>query len=177
MIYRFLQNQVPEHLTHSIVKGAAETETQFVCEALPCDLDYRIWQDKVSGHLVHHIVKGEGEAERPFACEDLPCGLIYAEGAQGCTSVSPRAPAKQHWHDSRRAYQHVGQEWNLLLSRLAWPQAAPGLPVLGQPGEASYSAQSAWSGTCICRVALALRSLVAVRQRTKKESCLSSGKC
>merc|ERR1712066_151193 len=38
LIYGMLQNQLPEDVAHSIVKGAVEAERHFICEALPCDL-------------------------------------------------------------------------------------------------------------------------------------------
>jgi len=38
MVYGMLQNQLPEEVVHNIIRGAVDTERQFICEALPCDL-------------------------------------------------------------------------------------------------------------------------------------------
>ena len=61
LINGILQNKVPEHLVHSIVKGAVEAERQFTFDALPCDLIYGILQNKVPEHLVPSIVTGAVE--------------------------------------------------------------------------------------------------------------------
>mmetsp|Transcript_2608 Transcript_2608/g.4471 ORF Transcript_2608/g.4471 Transcript_2608/m.4471 type:complete len:344 (+) Transcript_2608:76-1107(+) len=38
LIYRKLQNHLPEDVAHSIMRGAVEVERKFICEALSCDL-------------------------------------------------------------------------------------------------------------------------------------------
>jgi ribonucleoside-diphosphate reductase subunit M2 len=38
LLYGMLQNQLPEDVVHTIVRGAVKTERQFICEALSCDL-------------------------------------------------------------------------------------------------------------------------------------------
>ena len=85
VIYGMVQNEVPEHLVHSIVKGAVEAVRQFICEALPCNLRepivthegviYGMVQNEVPEHSVHSIVKGAVEAVRQFICEALPCNF------------------------------------------------------------------------------------------------------
>ena len=46
MIHGMVQNKLPEHLGHSIVKGAVEAERKYICEALPCDLREPIVRDE-----------------------------------------------------------------------------------------------------------------------------------
>jgi len=38
LIYRKLQNQLPEEVVHFIIRGAVDVEKKFICEALSCDL-------------------------------------------------------------------------------------------------------------------------------------------
>jgi len=38
MLYRMLQNKLPDEVMNGIIKGAVETERKFICEALSCDL-------------------------------------------------------------------------------------------------------------------------------------------
>merc|ERR1711862_136386 len=38
LMYRSLQQQLPEDVVHSIIQGAVEVERKFICEALSCDL-------------------------------------------------------------------------------------------------------------------------------------------
>jgi len=38
LIYRKLQNQLPEDVVHTIIRGAVDCEKKFICEALSCDL-------------------------------------------------------------------------------------------------------------------------------------------
>merc|ERR1712232_1351299 len=38
LVYRSLQNQLPEDVVHDIIRGAVEVERRFICEALSCDL-------------------------------------------------------------------------------------------------------------------------------------------
>jgi ribonucleoside-diphosphate reductase subunit M2 len=38
MLYRMLQNPLPDDIVHGIVKGAVAAERQFICDALSCDL-------------------------------------------------------------------------------------------------------------------------------------------
>mmetsp|Transcript_66864 Transcript_66864/g.124919 ORF Transcript_66864/g.124919 Transcript_66864/m.124919 type:complete len:348 (-) Transcript_66864:183-1226(-) len=38
LIYRKLQNQLPEEVVHVIIRGAVAVEKKFICEALSCDL-------------------------------------------------------------------------------------------------------------------------------------------
>ena len=71
-----VQNKGPEHLYHRILESAAEAERHFVCEA--CDLIDAILQNKGPAHVV--LLRSRS-------------GRTYAEGAQGGTSVGPRAPA------------------------------------------------------------------------------------
>merc|ERR1719238_2235770 len=33
-----LQNKLPDDVVHDIISGAVETEKEFICNALPCDL-------------------------------------------------------------------------------------------------------------------------------------------
>ena len=42
MIYGMLQNMVQEYLFRSIVRGVVQSETDFICEALPGALDEKI---------------------------------------------------------------------------------------------------------------------------------------
>merc|ERR1740127_37802 len=38
LLYRMLQNPLPEEVVQSIIRGAVEVERKFICEALSCDL-------------------------------------------------------------------------------------------------------------------------------------------
>merc|ERR1712054_477701 len=38
LLYRMLQNKLPDEVVHNIVKGAVDTERRFICDALSCDL-------------------------------------------------------------------------------------------------------------------------------------------
>merc|ERR1719199_1446496 len=38
MLYGMLQNQLPEDVVHTIIRGAVAAERKFICEALSCDL-------------------------------------------------------------------------------------------------------------------------------------------
>merc|ERR1712045_378217 len=38
MVYGMLQNQLPDSVVHSIIRGAVDVERRFICDALPCDL-------------------------------------------------------------------------------------------------------------------------------------------
>merc|ERR1719507_2483167 len=38
LLYRMLQNPLPDDVVHGIVRGAVAAERRFICEALPCDL-------------------------------------------------------------------------------------------------------------------------------------------
>eukprot|EP00931_Biecheleriopsis_adriatica_P042184 TRINITY_DN2404_c0_g1_i13.p1 TRINITY_DN2404_c0_g1~~TRINITY_DN2404_c0_g1_i13.p1 ORF type:complete len:348 (+),score=96.87 TRINITY_DN2404_c0_g1_i13:96-1139(+) len=38
LLYGMLQNKLPEDVVHEMIRGAVNTERQFICEALPCDL-------------------------------------------------------------------------------------------------------------------------------------------
>jgi ribonucleotide reductase beta subunit family protein with ferritin-like domain len=38
LMYRSLQNKLPEDVVHDIIRGAVEVERKFICEALSCDL-------------------------------------------------------------------------------------------------------------------------------------------
>mmetsp|Transcript_38329 Transcript_38329/g.84086 ORF Transcript_38329/g.84086 Transcript_38329/m.84086 type:complete len:352 (-) Transcript_38329:201-1256(-) len=38
LLYRTLQNPLPEDVVHTIVRGAVDVERRFICEALSCDL-------------------------------------------------------------------------------------------------------------------------------------------
>jgi len=38
LMYRMLQNKLPDDVVHDIVRGAVETERRFICDALSCDL-------------------------------------------------------------------------------------------------------------------------------------------
>merc|ERR1712153_98032 len=38
LLYRMLQQQLPDEVVHNIVKGAVNTERKFICDALSCDL-------------------------------------------------------------------------------------------------------------------------------------------
>merc|ERR1712050_818326 len=38
MLYGMLENQLPEHVVHDIIRGAVAVERKFICEALSCDL-------------------------------------------------------------------------------------------------------------------------------------------
>eukprot|EP00448_Togula_jolla_P018763 CAMPEP_0170589586 /NCGR_PEP_ID=MMETSP0224-20130122/11425_1 /TAXON_ID=285029 /ORGANISM="Togula jolla, Strain CCCM 725" /LENGTH=351 /DNA_ID=CAMNT_0010913345 /DNA_START=67 /DNA_END=1122 /DNA_ORIENTATION=+ len=38
LLYRTLQNPLPEDVVHAIVRGAVDVERRFICEALSCDL-------------------------------------------------------------------------------------------------------------------------------------------
>jgi len=38
MLYRMLQNKLPDETMNGIIKGAVAAERQFICEALSCDL-------------------------------------------------------------------------------------------------------------------------------------------
>merc|ERR1719271_1875698 len=38
MLYRMLQNKLPDDVVHDMVRGAVQVERKFICDALPCDL-------------------------------------------------------------------------------------------------------------------------------------------
>jgi len=38
LLYRMLQQKLPDEVIHSIVRGAVDTERRFICDALSCDL-------------------------------------------------------------------------------------------------------------------------------------------
>jgi ribonucleoside-diphosphate reductase subunit M2 len=38
LLYRMLQNPLPEDVVHSMIQGAVDVERRFICEALSCDL-------------------------------------------------------------------------------------------------------------------------------------------
>jgi len=38
LLYRMLQNPLPDEIVHNIIRGAVNAERQFICEALSCDL-------------------------------------------------------------------------------------------------------------------------------------------
>merc|ERR1712211_40570 len=38
LLYGMLQNKLPEEVVHDMVRGAVDTESKFICDALPCDL-------------------------------------------------------------------------------------------------------------------------------------------
>jgi ribonucleoside-diphosphate reductase subunit M2 len=38
LLYSMLQNRLPDSVVHHVIKGAVDTERQFICEALSCDL-------------------------------------------------------------------------------------------------------------------------------------------
>merc|ERR1711879_475118 len=38
LMYRSLQQQLPEDVVHSIIQGAVNVERKFICDALSCDL-------------------------------------------------------------------------------------------------------------------------------------------
>merc|ERR1711862_300258 len=38
LIYRSLQNKLPEDVVHNLMRGAVDVERTFICEALSCDL-------------------------------------------------------------------------------------------------------------------------------------------
>lgn len=38
LLYGMLQNQLPDDVVHTIIRGAVEVERKFICEALSCDL-------------------------------------------------------------------------------------------------------------------------------------------
>jgi len=38
LMYRMLQNKLPDDVVHDIIRGAVETERRFICDALSCDL-------------------------------------------------------------------------------------------------------------------------------------------
>merc|ERR1712046_42495 len=38
LLYRMLQNQLPDDVVHSIIRGAVDAERRFICDALSCDL-------------------------------------------------------------------------------------------------------------------------------------------
>jgi len=38
LLYKMLQNQLPEDVVHDIIRGAVDVEREFICEALSCDL-------------------------------------------------------------------------------------------------------------------------------------------
>jgi ribonucleotide reductase beta subunit family protein with ferritin-like domain len=38
LLYRMLQNKLPDDVMHGIIKGAVAAERRFICEALSCDL-------------------------------------------------------------------------------------------------------------------------------------------
>merc|ERR1719421_1588714 len=38
MLYRMLQNRLPDDVIHTIIRGAVEVERSFICDALSCDL-------------------------------------------------------------------------------------------------------------------------------------------
>jgi len=38
LMYRMLQNKLPDDVVHNIIRGAVDTERRFICDALSCDL-------------------------------------------------------------------------------------------------------------------------------------------
>merc|ERR1712023_71911 len=38
LLYRMLQNKLPDDVVHGIIRGAVDTERRFICDALSCDL-------------------------------------------------------------------------------------------------------------------------------------------
>jgi ribonucleoside-diphosphate reductase subunit M2 len=38
LLYRMLQQKLPDEVVHTIIKGAVDTERRFICDALSCDL-------------------------------------------------------------------------------------------------------------------------------------------
>merc|ERR1712097_40210 len=38
LLYRMLQNPLPDDVVHGIIRGAVDTERKFICDALSCDL-------------------------------------------------------------------------------------------------------------------------------------------
>merc|ERR1711966_303556 len=38
LLYRMLQNQLPDDVVHGIIRGAVDAERKFICDALSCDL-------------------------------------------------------------------------------------------------------------------------------------------
>merc|ERR1719223_2171351 len=38
LMYRMLQNKLPDDVVHDIIRGAVDTERRFICDALSCDL-------------------------------------------------------------------------------------------------------------------------------------------
>merc|ERR1712146_199342 len=38
LLYRMLQQQLPDEVVHGIVRGAVDAERRFICDALSCDL-------------------------------------------------------------------------------------------------------------------------------------------
>jgi len=38
LMYRMLQNKLPDDVVHDIIRGAVDTELRFICDALSCDL-------------------------------------------------------------------------------------------------------------------------------------------
>merc|ERR1719164_74820 len=38
LVYRTLENKLPEDVVHDMIRGAAAVERKFICEALSCDL-------------------------------------------------------------------------------------------------------------------------------------------
>merc|ERR1712054_343431 len=38
LLYRMLQNKLPDDVVHGIIRGAVDAERQFICDALSCDL-------------------------------------------------------------------------------------------------------------------------------------------
>merc|ERR1712232_1194874 len=38
LVYGMLQNKLPDDVVHNMVRGAVSAESEFICDALPCDL-------------------------------------------------------------------------------------------------------------------------------------------
>ncbi len=88
MSYGMVQNKVPKHLVHSIVKGAVEAARQLISEALQCELRepivrdeglhtvvagmiYGMVQNKLPEHLGHSIVREQWRPRRSSLAK--PC--------------------------------------------------------------------------------------------------------
>ena len=108
MIYGMVQNLVQEQLFRSIVKGAVQSETNFICEALPGALEekiligkgrftkvarmiYGMVQNMVQEHLFRSIVEGGVQSETDFTCEAVP-GALEGNILRG-KGFSPRSHA------------------------------------------------------------------------------------
>ena len=92
MIYGMLQYIAQEYLFRSIVRGAVQSETDFICEALPGALDkkiligrglytkvacmiYGMLQNMVQEYLFRSIVRGAVQSETDIICGALPGAL------------------------------------------------------------------------------------------------------